>query len=254
MAASHPTLGGLRKAFVDEAEVYGIAVTTSQFEQSAEPTPSPTHQETLQQDIEPIDYMGHPYYQLDATQYPARPQKRTAPSQELREPGSPNVTQTAPKILKRLHDHTRPINPTTPKQLEHADNPYISADKYQKVANGRYGYEIDTVLNIFKVGHGTMNTRDHSMQINFQLQGATKQEPCHEQGGFEFPPSYDWNKPVSVSKYLTVAEGRYQHALDTILNIFVDGYGFLRMQDGDSNINFELECTNAQCACSDCFP
>ena len=231
-----------------------MAVTTSQFEQHASFLSSPPRQGTIQQDIEWLaDYVGHPYYQLDATQYPSRPRKRTASaSHEL--PDSPTVTQMESKILKRTHEHTRPINPTTPKQLEHADNPYNSADKYRKVANGRYGYEIDAVLNIFRVGHGTMNTRDHSMQITFQLQGATKQEPCHEQGGFEFPPSYDWNKPVSVSKYLTVAEGRYQHALDTILNIFVDGYGFLRMQDGDSNINFELECTNAQCSCADCFP
>ncbi len=252
MTTTHPTLGALRKAFVDEAAACGIPIKHGQSENPEAYVASPNQNETMQQDVDPAEYMGHPYYQKDATQYPSRPQKRTAPgSQELYEPDCPKLLQTSPKIMKIVHEHAEQANPN-PKQLEHSSNPYTSKEKYLKVANGRYGYEIDTVLNIFRVGHGTMNTRDHSMQVNFQLQSSDKQNPT--QAGFEFPPSYDWDNPVSVTKYLTIALGRYQYALDTILNIFVDGYGFMRLQDGDSNINFELECTNAQCACSDCFP
>ena len=67
------------------------------------------------------------------------------------------------------------------------------------------------------------------------------------------PAYFEIQSKPDIEKYMKAAEGPYGAELNTILDALITGYGNLSTRVHSMTIDFKLDCSQAQCTCSECL-
>jgi len=153
-------------------------------------------------DYDAIPYMVHPYYQLDATQYESGANKRRfyecTPQEEQTQATTSTTESSAVPGLDQIREYESSPNELSIDEgdgddddddddaaanddtLDIFNGAVPNTEKYLKVANGVYRYEIDAILDTFIAGYGDVCMNNHSMIVNFDLSCQQAQCRCLE--------------------------------------------------------------------------